>query len=75
MDREIWLPGIDLAICTGCGDCIAICPTGALGLQGEKAAVVKPEACTYTAQCEAICPVGAIALPYQVVMEPKRANN
>ncbi len=69
MNRETWLPWIDLAICTGCGDCIAICPTGALGFHAEKVAVVKPEVCTYSARCEAICPVGAIALPYEVIAE------
>jgi ferredoxin len=69
MDRENWLPRIDWATCTGCGDCIALCPTGALGFRGEKAAVVNPDACTYAAECETVCPVAAIALPYQVIME------
>ena len=69
MDNENWLPKIDMATCTGCGDCVTVCPTGALGLRGGKAALVNPDACTYTAECEVICPVAAIALPYQVIME------
>ncbi len=69
MGASRWLPQIELALCTGCGHCIAICPTKALGWHGTQAGVVNPEACTYDARCEAICPVDAIALPYQIVMD------
>ncbi len=69
MDREHWLPWIDSAACSGCGDCIAICPTGTLGWRGKKAVVVNPDACAYDAACETACPVKAIALPYQVILE------
>lgn len=65
MDRA-WIPKIDRRKCTACGDCIARCPTGALGLVAGKAAVIYPDACTYSAICEAICPVGAIELPYLI---------
>jgi ferredoxin len=64
---EHWLPRINLDLCTGCGDCIAGCPTGALGWQRSKAAVVYPELCTYCGNCEDICPVGAVELPYLIV--------
>ena len=68
MDEQAWLPWIDPALCNGCGDCICACPTGALGLRDNKAAVVQPAACTYDARCEAACRRQAIALPYQVVL-------
>jgi len=65
-----WQPQLDRARCNGCGDCITVCPTGALGMVQERAAVVHPEACTYCAACEDICPTEAIALPYQICFSP-----
>lgn len=68
-----WMPQINQATCTGCGDCIARCPTGALGWQGDKAALPHPELCTYCAACEDVCPVTAIELPYLIVKVEQRA--
>ena len=61
-----WFPQIDAALCTGCGECVVRCPTGALGMSNGLAALLHPDACTYTALCEGVCPSGAIALPYAV---------
>ncbi|MCC7359732.1 MAG: ferredoxin family protein [Anaerolineales bacterium] len=66
MNDLAWLPQIDQLICTGCGDCVAVCPTRVLALVGGTALVVQPAACNYCAICEALCPVGAIALPYVI---------
>jgi formate hydrogenlyase subunit 6/NADH:ubiquinone oxidoreductase subunit I len=74
MDHQQWLPRIDQARCTGCGDCIALCPTGALGRLEGKASLINAEACTYCTACEDICPAGAIELPFLVcksVSKPK----
>lgn len=65
-ESETWLPRISAALCNGCGECIARCPTAALGSQAGKAALLRPEACTYCAACEAVCPVNAIELPYLI---------
>lgn len=69
MITEIWLPQIDKDVCTGCGDCIVICPTDALALVDGTAVLTNPTACSYHADCETVCPVEAIALPYQIVLE------
>lgn len=68
MDEQDWYPIIERETCTGCGECIAICPTGALASQEDKASVTLPGSCTYCAKCEAVCPTGAVSLPYQIVM-------
>ncbi len=73
MSDSQWMPQIALSACNGCGECIAKCPTGALGWQTGKAALLHPERCIYCATCETICPVNAIALPY-LVLKLDRSN-
>ena len=74
------LPTIDPELCSGCGDCVAACPTGALALVVDKAALVRPADCAYCGDCETLCPQGAIALPFEIAFEeeldapPNRAN-
>jgi ferredoxin len=74
MNVESWLPIIDAATCTGCGDCVEVCPTEALAMVDDLAIVAEPDACNYCAYCEPICPVDAIALPYQIVWEENGAD-
>jgi ferredoxin len=62
----VWLPRIDPNICIGSGNCIDLCPTGALGLVNGNAVLIYPDLCTYCAACESVCPVGAVALPYLI---------
>lgn len=61
-----WYPRLDRNLCTGCGDCIAVCPTDALAQEDGKATLAFPDLCTYCTACETICPVGAIELPYLI---------
>jgi NAD-dependent dihydropyrimidine dehydrogenase PreA subunit len=53
---------IDAMRCTGCGACLAICPAGALRLDGE-VAQVDPRACLGCGVCVPECPAQAIAQP------------
>jgi len=69
-----WLPQIDRKACTGCGECVAVCPVSALGIVDGKAALVDPQACTYCTLCENICPVSAIELPYLIVKAGPEAD-
>jgi formate hydrogenlyase subunit 6/NADH:ubiquinone oxidoreductase subunit I len=62
------MPEIDLGVCTGCGDCVEHCPTGAVGMVGGKAALVRPEDCRYCTDCEEICPAGAIKCPFVIIL-------
>jgi ferredoxin len=64
-----WLPHIDTRRCTGCGDCVPRCPTGALGWADGKPAILKPDACIYSGTCESVCPVGAVTLVYRITRE------
>lgn len=58
-----WLPLIDQQRCNGCAACVQACPTGALGLRQQRAALIHPGLCSYCLACEDLCPTGAIQLP------------
>lgn len=74
--NDQWLPIIDSNRCTGCGECIAQCPTEALERRNGKAALVHPHLCIYCADCETLCPVGAIQLPYLICkLDPNERDN
>jgi len=62
---------IDEDKCTGCGDCLEVCPEeGAVVLQEEKA-VINRELCTSCAACLPACSEGAI---YEVEAAPMVAE-
>jgi NAD-dependent dihydropyrimidine dehydrogenase PreA subunit len=62
---------IDEDKCTGCGDCLEVCPEeGAIVLQEEKA-IINRELCTNCAACMPACSEGAI---YEVEAAPVAAE-
>jgi MinD superfamily P-loop ATPase len=65
--NELVVPEINTALCTGCGDCLAVCQPRALTLVDGKAVIGRPDLCEYDGGCEPVCPKGAIQLPYLVV--------
>jgi Pyruvate/2-oxoacid:ferredoxin oxidoreductase delta subunit len=68
--RTVW---IDIAHCTGCGACVAVCPVEAIALVDGKAHV-DVDACTGCGICLDICPEDAIqpVLQGELIPAPKR---
>jgi electron transfer flavoprotein alpha subunit len=48
--------------CTGCGQCVAVCPFGAIVMGPNGTAVIDIAKCTYCGACVEACPVTAIEL-------------
>lgn len=48
-------PFVDPAGCTGCGTCVAHCPSGAIAV-AESKATIAPERCIGCADCIVVCP-------------------
>lgn len=53
-------PKVNLALCTGCGSCVDVCPVEAISLVDGKA-VINSSICANCRVCENECPVGAIS--------------
>lgn len=50
-------------LCTGCGDCVEVCPKAIITLDGERLPVVTaPHACGQCGLCADVCTRGAIEL-------------
>lgn len=65
-------PEVDLDLCTGCGDCVELCPADTVVLVNGKATILRAEDCTYCTDCEAFCPSGAIRCPFEIILvKPK----
>ena len=58
---------IDLEQCTGCGNCVPVCPFGLLEVVDDK--VQLKEGCTLCGACQEACPVDAILIEAAPVAE------
>ena len=56
------LPLLDETRCTGCGDCVAICPTECLAMAGALPWLPRPGDCISCGLCVRVCPADALAL-------------
>lgn len=53
---------VDAEKCTGCGECVDICPDDVYELQDEKSVVVNPEDCADCESCLEVCEHEAITI-------------
>jgi formate hydrogenlyase subunit 6/NADH:ubiquinone oxidoreductase subunit I len=58
----IELPLLDLARCTGCGDCVVVCPTACLEMSGAVPWLPRPGHCVACELCVLVCPTAALRL-------------
>ncbi len=56
------LPLLDETRCTGCGDCVAVCPTSCLEMAGSVPWLPRPRDCVSCGICVLVCPADALRL-------------
>jgi len=62
---------VDGLRCTGCGDCLEVCPEGAISMQEVGVAFIDEALCQHCEVCVEACPEGAI-LTVDLVETPGR---
>jgi formate hydrogenlyase subunit 6/NADH:ubiquinone oxidoreductase subunit I len=56
------LPLLNEARCTGCGECVAVCPTDCLAMAGSLPWLPRPGDCISCSVCCLICPADALTM-------------
>jgi NAD-dependent dihydropyrimidine dehydrogenase PreA subunit len=56
------LPVLDATRCTGCADCVAVCPTDCLAMNGTTPWMPRPLDCVVCALCVRVCPTDALQM-------------
>lgn len=59
-------PALDETLCTGCGECVAVCPTSCLEMIGPIPWLARPAHCISCSFCALICPAHALRMEHQV---------
>ncbi len=57
-----WNVEVDSAKCTGCGECVDICPVEVYELEDGKSAPVNPEECLGCESCVEVCETRAVSI-------------
>jgi NAD-dependent dihydropyrimidine dehydrogenase PreA subunit len=58
----IELPLLDETRCSGCSDCVAVCPTDCLAMRGVRPYLAWPADCISCGLCVLVCPSAALSL-------------
>ena len=53
---------LDVEKCTGCGQCLAVCPHEVFALESGKASIADLDACMECGACAKNCPVEALSV-------------
>ncbi len=53
---------VDLEKCTGCGECVNMCPNEVYKIEGGKAVVGKTDDCSNCQSCTSVCEPQAIVI-------------
>jgi formate hydrogenlyase subunit 6/NADH:ubiquinone oxidoreductase subunit I len=56
------LPVLDETRCTGCGDCVTVCPTDCLAMNGPAPWMPRPLDCVICGLCVRVCPTDALRM-------------
>jgi len=56
------LPLLDETRCTGCGDCVEVCPARCLEMDGPLPWLPRPLDCISCSLCVVVCPADALCL-------------
>lgn len=56
------LPLLDETRCTGCAECVAVCPTDCLEMSGPNPWLARPRDCISCSLCVLLCPTGALTM-------------
>ena len=69
------VPRIDLGLCTACGLCLVVCPSGAIGVAWSRDGTMLPwideRRCVCCDECERTCPERAVEVPFEVVLQER----